>query len=53
MVGSATAVLLPESQAVLPARERRLLYVVMTRARDELMVTWVGRPSPLLAKVLM
>ena len=34
------------------ARERRLLYVVMTRARDELVVTWVGRPSPLLAKVL-
>ncbi len=34
------------------ARERHLLYVVMTRARDELMVTWVGRPSPLLEEVL-
>lgn len=29
-------------------RERRLLYVVMTRARDELHVTWVGEPSPFL-----
>jgi hypothetical protein len=34
------------------ARERRLLYVVMTRARDELEVTWVGQPSPLLAAAL-
>lgn len=34
------------------ARERRLLYVVMTRARDQLEVTWVGRPSPLLAEVI-
>ncbi len=34
------------------ARERRLLYVVMTRARDELAVSWVGRPSPLLGAVL-
>ncbi|MCP3962313.1 MAG: AAA family ATPase [bacterium] len=33
-------------------RERHLLYVVMTRARDELVVTWVGRPSPLLEEVL-
>lgn len=33
-------------------RERRLLYVVMTRARDELVVSWVGRPSPLLETVL-
>ncbi len=30
----------------------RLLYVVTTRARDELVVTWVGRPSLLLAEVL-
>ncbi len=34
------------------ARERHLLYVVMTRARDELSVTWVGHPSPLLKEVL-
>lgn len=27
-------------------RERRLLYVAMTRARDELCVTWSGAPSP-------
>jgi hypothetical protein len=32
-------------------RERRLLYVVMTRARDELHVTWVGEPSPFLNHV--
>ena len=30
-------------------RERRLLYVAMTRARDELVVTWHGRPSRLLS----
>jgi len=29
-------------------RERRLLYVAMTRARDELRVTWTGAPSPFL-----
>ncbi len=34
------------------ARERRLLYVVMTRARDQLAVTWVGLPSRLLKEVL-
>ena len=28
-------------------RERRLLYVAMTRARDELVVSWHGRPSRL------
>lgn len=31
------------------AGERQLLYVAMTRARDELMVTWSGAPSPFLA----
>lgn len=36
----------------LTARERRLLYVAMTRAREELMVTWSGRPSPFLELVL-
>ena len=29
-------------------RERRLLYVAMTRARDELTVTWHGKPSKFL-----
>lgn len=31
-------------------RERNLLYVAMTRARDELAVTWHGRPSRYLNK---
>lgn len=30
-------------------RERSLLYVAATRARDELVVTWSGKPSGLLA----
>jgi mRNA-degrading endonuclease RelE of RelBE toxin-antitoxin system len=34
------------------ARERQLLYVAMTRARDLLRVTWTGKPSPFLAPVL-
>lgn len=29
-------------------RERRLLYVAMTRARDQLVVSWSGEPSPFL-----
>jgi superfamily I DNA/RNA helicase len=29
-------------------RERQMLYVAMTRARDELTVTWTGEPSPFL-----
>ena len=32
--------------------QRRLLYVGMTRARDELVVTWVGQPSRFLAPLL-
>lgn len=32
-------------------RERRLLYVAMTRARDQLFITWMGQPSPFLAEV--
>lgn len=31
--------------------ERRLLYVAMTRARDELVVSWHGRPSRLLGAI--
>lgn len=30
------------------AHERNLLYVAMTRARDEVLVTWFGPPSPFL-----
>ncbi len=33
-------------------RERHLFYVSMTRARDELVVTWVGEPSPFLEEIL-
>jgi len=29
-------------------RDRRLLYVAMTRARDELTVSWAGEASPFL-----
>lgn len=30
------------------ARERQLLYVTLTRARDEAYITWTGKPSPFL-----
>jgi DNA helicase-2/ATP-dependent DNA helicase PcrA len=33
------------------AEERRLLYVGITRAKRELMITWVGRPSRFLAEL--
>jgi superfamily I DNA/RNA helicase len=33
-------------------RERQLLYVSVTRARDEVFVTWVGQPSRFLEEVL-
>lgn len=33
-------------------RERQLLYVALTRARDELLVTWVGAPSEFLSPAL-
>lgn len=35
----------PQDQEDAVAREHRLLYVAMTRARDELLVTWTGKPS--------
>jgi mRNA-degrading endonuclease RelE of RelBE toxin-antitoxin system len=35
----------PQDREAREARERRLLYVAMTRARDELVVSWSGRPS--------
>ncbi len=34
------------------ARERQLLYVAMTRARDLLRVTWSGKPCPFLSPLL-
>lgn len=34
------------------AREQRLLYVAMTRARDELVVSWTGQPSRFLVPLL-
>jgi len=39
----------PQDRDDLIARERSLLYVAMTRARDQLAVTWTGTPSPFLA----
>ena len=33
-------------------RERCLLYVACTRARDDLWVAWSGKPSPFLEPVL-
>lgn len=34
------------------AREQQLLYVSVTRARDEVFITWVGQPSRFLEEVL-
>ena len=39
----------PLDREAAEARERRLLYVAMTRARDELTVSWSGSPSRFLA----
>jgi superfamily I DNA/RNA helicase len=33
-------------------REQQLLYVSVTRARDEVFVTWVGQPSRFLEEIL-
>jgi UvrD-like helicase C-terminal domain/AAA domain len=39
----------PEAdQPIVLARERSLLYVACSRARDELVITWSGTPSPFL-----
>lgn len=38
----------PKDQEDVIEQERRLLYVAMTRARDELAVSWSGRPSDFL-----
>ena len=37
-----------EDQPAVRGRERSLLYVACSRARDELVVTWAGAPSPFL-----
>jgi superfamily I DNA/RNA helicase len=37
----------PEAdRATVLGRERSLFYVACSRARDELVVTWAGKPSP-------
>lgn len=36
----------PAERELVLAQERSLLYVSMTRARDEVFVTWSGKPSP-------
>lgn len=40
----------PEERADAELRERSLLYVAASRARDELIVSWQGAPSSLLAR---
>jgi superfamily I DNA/RNA helicase len=42
----------PADRAAALARERSLLYVSLTRARDEAFVTWTGEPSPFLAPIM-
>lgn len=42
----------PQDREAAESRERRLLYVAMTRARDELTVSWTGKPSRFLAPLI-
>ncbi|MCC7542079.1 MAG: AAA family ATPase [Deltaproteobacteria bacterium] len=42
----------PQDRETAEEREKQLLYVAMTRARDELAITWTGQPSPFLAPLL-
>ncbi len=42
----------PSDREAVVALHRQLLYVAVTRARDESIVTWVGKPSPFLAPLL-
>ena len=62
-VAGVSATLVPAANAVTPAeddkqthqqdleRERCLLFVACTRAREELLVTWHGEPSPFLTAI--
>jgi len=50
--GALNAAADPADRDAVLARERQLLYVAMTRARDLLRVTWAGAPSPFLAPLL-
>lgn len=50
--GLLRAALDPQDRDNALARERQLLYVAMTRARDLLRLTWTGKPSPFLLPVL-
>ncbi|WP_277371317.1 UvrD-helicase domain-containing protein [Rhodococcus rhodochrous] len=63
-VGAATSKQLPAPYAVTPVsedehsherdlqRERSLLFVACTRAREQLLVTWHGEPSPFLTPLI-
>lgn len=63
-VAGVSAKLVPAANAITPVeddkqthqqdleRERCLLFVACTRAREELLVTWHGEPSPFLAAVI-
>jgi len=42
----------PDEQRSALERERNLLYVAATRARDELTIFWTGKPSRFLVRVL-
>lgn len=42
----------PVDREMVLDRERNLVYVALTRARDEAFVLWTGRPSPFLEPVL-
>lgn len=41
----------PNDREDIMEQERRLLYVAMTRARDELVISWNGRPSGYLSSI--
>jgi hypothetical protein len=42
----------PQDREEIAEMERQLLYVSLTRARDHVLVTWVGEPSELLMEAL-
>lgn len=41
-----------QSREAAELRERSLLYVAATRARDQLAITWSGRPHPYIEQVV-